>query len=70
MSQALLSKKNENQFDNMIDKVSDISHSAMEASKEGVEKSVVFAKKYPIHTAIGAGVVGFATGFFVNKFLK
>ena len=32
-----------------------------------VEKSVEFAKKYPVHSAIGAGALGIVAGYLLGK---
>lgn len=37
---------------------------------ELVDRSVEMAKKYPIHTALGAGAFGLAAGFIIGKILK
>lgn len=37
---------------------------------EMVDRSVEMAKKYPIHTALGAGALGLAAGFVIGKILK
>ena len=36
-------------------------------SDDAVKDSVSFAKRYPIHTAIGAATIGFFIGMFVRK---
>jgi len=54
----------------IVSTVSDVSEKAMEESRKAVDKSVQVAKDYPVHTAIGAGVVGFVAGVITNKLLK
>ena len=41
-----------------------------ENSSEMMEKSVEMAKKYPVHTALGAGAVGMVTGLILGRILK
>ena len=41
-----------------------------ENSSEMMERSVEMAKKYPIHTALGAGAVGMVTGLVIGRLLK
>lgn len=59
-----------NQLNEIVSTVSDYSERAMEESRKAVDKSVQVAKDYPVHTAIGAGVVGFIAGVVTNKLLK
>ena len=41
-----------------------------ENSSEMMERSVEMAKKYPVHTALGAGAVGIVTGLVLGRFLR
>lgn len=41
-----------------------------ENSTEMMEKSVEMAKKYPVHTALGAGALGMVTGLVLGRLLK
>lgn len=61
---------NSEQLDNLIETVSNVSDHAVETSRRAVDKSVKIVKEYPIHTAIGAGVLGFLAGVVTNKIFK
>ena len=57
--------------------VDEMKHNAekfLELSRENgaemVEKSVEMAKKYPVHTALGAGAVGIAAGFILGRLFR
>lgn len=58
------------QLDKFIDKMSHASGQAVETTKKAVDKSVHMVKEYPIHSALGAGAVGFVAGYLTNKFFK
>lgn len=57
-----------------MDHLKDSAGRWLEISKENgsemVERSVDMAKKYPVHTALGAGAVGVITGFVIGRLLK
>lgn len=50
-----------------VDNVTDFGKELVHASEEKIKVGVDYAKKYPVHTAIGAGVAGFALGFLVKS---
>lgn len=54
----------------LVSTLSDFSETAVSRSKEAMEKSVQVAKDYPVHTAIGAGVLGFVAGIITQKFTR
>lgn len=54
-------------FDKAVSTVSEMGANIKDASQETIKKSVQVAKDYPIHTAIGAGVVGAAIGFLFGR---
>lgn len=58
------------QMENILTTVTDYSDKALEKSRETVDRSVKVAKKYPIHTAIGLGVLGFIAGAITSKVSK
>lgn len=60
----------EEQLRSLTNSAQEMSEKALMSSKNAVEKSVNFTKEYPIHTAVGAGVVGFFAGAIINKILK
>ncbi len=47
--------------------VSDLSTQVKEASSDLSGRAVTFFKKYPLHCAIGTGVVGFVAGMVSGK---
>ena len=57
-----------------MDNLKDSAGKWLEISKENgsemMERSVDMAKKYPVHTALGAGAVGVITGFVLGRLLK
>ena len=65
-----LKDNTERQLDTVVSNMTDISERAIETSKQTVDKSVEIAKKYPVHTAIGMGAVGFIAGAITNRLFK
>ena len=61
---------NSEHLDNFIETASNISDHAVETSRRAVDKSVKVVKEYPVHAAVGAGVLGFLAGVVTNKILK
>lgn len=61
---------NESGLNSVIETVSDYSDRAVNVSRDAVERSVEVAKEYPVHTALGAGAIGFLAGLIINKILK
>lgn len=51
----------------MVNNVTKFGKDLVHASEEKIQVGVQYAKKYPVHTAIGAGVAGFALGFLVKS---
>lgn len=49
------------------DSVSDLSGRIKFASTEAAEKSIGFVKKYPIHSTLGAALIGFFIGSLSQK---
>ena len=47
--------------------VSKVSGDLTDQTKKLAETSVEIAKKYPLHTAVGAAALGFAVGLFLNR---
>ena len=41
-----------------------------EATNQAIERSVELAKKYPVHSALGAGAVGLVAGVILGKITK
>jgi len=66
-SNGLITKEN---VDGLISTVSNASETAVQSSQKAMAEGVKIAKEYPIHTAIGAGVVGLLAGFVGSKILK
>lgn len=60
----------ENQFQNISNSLLEIQDNVKTSSKKIAEDSMEFVKKYPLHTAVGAGVVGFLSGYAYKKFGK
>lgn len=58
------------QVDAVMKRASELTEDAGKMSNEALEKSIEVAKKYPLHTAVGAGIVGFIAGVVSNKILK
>lgn len=52
----------------MADSVTEYGRDLIHASEEKIKTGVKYAKKYPVHTAIGVGIVGFALGFLTKSF--
>lgn len=57
-------------IDKAMSTVSDMGGNLKDASQETIKKSVQVAKDYPVHTAIGAGVLGVAIGFLFGRINK
>lgn len=57
-------------IDHLSDQAVEYSDRAIAAGKNAVSKSVEFSKEYPVHTALGAGALGFLAGALVSKILK
>lgn len=57
----------EKDLNSMARNVSQYGKDLVHASEEKIQVGVNYAKKYPVHTAIGAGVAGFALGFLVKS---
>lgn len=47
--------------------VNDMTDRVKAAADTAVTESLNFAKKYPVHTALGAVAVGFVIGFFARS---
>lgn len=58
------------QLENITKSLSNLQTSVSETSQKIAQDSVDFAKRYPIHTAVGAGVLGFAAGYAVKQIRK
>lgn len=57
----------EHNLHSMVDTVSEFGRDLVETSEEKIKVGVKYAKKYPIHTAVGAGILGFAIGFLTKS---
>ncbi len=57
-------------IDQVAGQAVEYSDRAIEASKNAVAKSVEFSKEYPVHTALGAGAIGFLAGALVSKIFR
>jgi len=66
----LLNNISEDELNQLVQSLSNASERALDNSREVMEKSVQIARDYPIHTAIGAGVIGFFAGLIANKLIK
>jgi len=60
----------EERLEQVSETVSDLSDRAADISKEAIDKSLSFAKEYPLHTAAGVGALGFLAGIITSKILK
>ncbi len=58
------------QVDAVMKRASELTEDAGRMSNDALEKSIEVAKKYPLHTAVGVGIVGFIAGVVSNKILK
>lgn len=47
--------------------VNDMTERVKAAADTAVTESINFAKKYPVHTALGAIAIGFVVGFFARS---
>ncbi|MBD64890.1 MAG: hypothetical protein CME62_06765 [Halobacteriovoraceae bacterium] len=61
---------NERNIEDLVNTVSQFSDQAIENSRVAVDKSVELVKEYPVHAAIGAGVLGFMVGMISKKILR
>ncbi len=53
--------------DDLIQYASEFATKFKSVSEDAVRESVSFAKKYPIHTALGACAIGFFAGFLAKR---
>lgn len=53
--------------DDLIHYASEFASKFKSVSGDAVKESVSFAKKYPIHTALGACAIGFFAGILVKR---
>lgn len=60
----------EERAEGLVDRATALTEQAVDASRNAVDKSIGLAKEYPVHTAIGATVVGFIAGAITNKLFK
>ena len=51
----------------LSERVSDLSHKVKDMSANLADESVNLVKNYPVHTAIGAAVIGFVAGAFLIR---
>ena len=70
LKEEILEVLNPEQLEQITELISDISTDATEASKKTINKGLEIAKEYPLHTAIGAGALGFIAGLISNKLMK
>ena len=54
-------------FNDIAETVSELHDSMRNKTQQVAEDSVEFVKKYPLHTAVGAGVLGFLAGYATKK---
>jgi len=54
-------------FNDIAETVSELHDSMRTKTQHVAEESVEFVKKYPLHTAVGAGVLGFLAGYATKK---
>jgi ElaB/YqjD/DUF883 family membrane-anchored ribosome-binding protein len=47
--------------------ISNATEELAEQTKKMADASIEVAKKYPLHTAVGAAAIGFAVGLFLNR---
>ena len=57
----------EEKVESAKDAVSEVSENLADQTKQIADASVEMAKKYPLHTAVGAAAVGLAVGLFLNR---
>lgn len=53
--------------DELMNYASDFANKFKSVSGDAVRESVSFAKKYPIHTALGACAIGFFAGILAKR---
>jgi ElaB/YqjD/DUF883 family membrane-anchored ribosome-binding protein len=53
--------------DEIMQYASDFANKFKGVSGDAIKESVSFAKRYPIHTALGAAAVGFFAGILVKR---
>ena len=73
MSNTNLNGKNSTTNDNAValqERAYEVLENSKHATNEAIEKSVEIAKKYPIHSALGAGAVGLVAGVILGKMTK
>ncbi len=54
-------------IENLQDFAGEMVERAKTTGADTVEKSVEFAKKYPVHSALGAGALGLVAGYLIGK---
>lgn len=54
-------------FDEIATTVSDLHDNMKATTNKMAEESVEFVKKYPVHSALGAGAIGFLAGYIISK---
>jgi ElaB/YqjD/DUF883 family membrane-anchored ribosome-binding protein len=54
-------------FDQIASTVSDLHDNMKETTNKVAEESVELIKKYPVHSALGAGAIGFLAGYVISK---
>ena len=55
------------QLANIKESALDFGSNIREKSETAVDDAVDFAKRYPLHTALGAGLIGFTIGFISRR---
>jgi len=53
--------------DDLLQYASEFANKFKGVSSDVIKESVSFAKRYPIHTALGAAAIGFFAGFLVKR---
>lgn len=54
-------------FDQIATTVADLHDNMKETTNKVAEESVELIKKYPVHSALGAGALGFLAGYVISK---
>jgi hypothetical protein len=54
-------------FESLAGSAREVTERAREVAEEAADSTIGFAKKYPIHTALGALGVGCLVGFLARK---
>ncbi len=57
---------NQKEMSSMIETVTEFGKDLVSSSEEKIKMGVDYAKKYPVHTAVGFGLLGFAIGFLAK----